>query len=291
MRKFIVENFLRLAVSGWVPRRLIAGPVPVVPPQRRKEGPLQLEIVSHCWRYSWLLTYQLSSLVLHPPEHLRVCMTVYFSPEDEPTRRVLDFFSTQLPPNVTWNWQPLEKERLFRRAIGRNQAALATTADWIWFTDCDQVFHRGCLDALARFLPGQTGALVYPRQVGCTQLLDLEDPVFQAVAAGPALVDIDPARFAPVTHTRAVGALQILRGDVARSTGYCNAIRFYHEPLTHWQKTFEDRTFRWLLGTQGEPIELPGLFRIEHARKGRKSFGSGSSSLSGQPGTRAAVTK
>jgi hypothetical protein len=280
MRKLLFETFYRLAASGLVPRGWIADPPPPVVPLPRNDGPLQLEIVSHCWQYSWVLTYQLSSLVLHPPDGVRLQMTVFHSPEDVATCRVLEFFGGHSHPNITWNWQPLRKELLFRRAIGRNQAALATGADWIWFTDCDQVFHHGCLDSLAPILAGQGGPLVFPREVHCTALLGLDDPLFRAVADGPSLVDIDGRRFSPVTHTRAVGALQIVRGDVARDMGYCNKIKFYQEPLTHWQKTFEDRTFRWLLGTQGEPIDLPGLYRIEHARKGRRSLGRGSSSLS-----------
>ncbi len=282
MRKLLLETFYRLAASGYFPRGLIAGTVPPVPPQQQEDGPPQLEIVSHCWQYSWVLTYQLSSLVLHPPERVRLQMTVFYCPEDEPTSRVLEFFGRHSHPNLTWNWQPLRKELLFRRAIGRNQAALATRAHWIWFTDCDQVFHRGCLDSLPGILARQDGPLVFPREVRCTELLGLDDPLFRAVADGPSLVDIDLRRFSPVTHTRAVGALQIVRGDVSRDMGYCRSIKFYQEPLTHWQKTFEDRTFRWLLGTQGEPIDLPGLYRIEHARKGRRSFRRGSSSLSKQ---------
>jgi len=46
-------------------------------------------------------------------------------------------------PNVTWNWMPFEKESLFRRGIGRNQAALNTNAHWVWFTDCDLMFRKG----------------------------------------------------------------------------------------------------------------------------------------------------
>lgn len=282
MRKLFLETFYRLAASGLVPRGWVADPPPPLLPQPANDGPLELEIVSHCWRYSWVLTYQLSSLLLHPPDGVRLQMTVFYSPEDEPTSRVLQFFGGQSHPSITWDWRPLRRELLFRRAVGRNQAALATRAHWIWFTDCDQVFHRGCLDSLPSILAGHDGPLVFPREVHCTELLGLDDPLFRAVADGPSLVDIDLRRFSPVTHTRAVGALQIVRGDVAREMGYCKDIRFYQEPLTHWQKTFEDRTFRWLLGTQGEPIHLPGLYRIEHARKGRRSLGRGSSSLSKQ---------
>lgn len=273
MRRLILETIYRLAASGWVPRFLIAGPPPQLPSPIRKSGPIQLEIVSHCWRYSKLLTYQLSSLILHPFEKIQVRMTVFYCPEDEPTRRVLNFFSQRGNPNLTWNWQPLPKEQLFRRAIGRNQAALSTAADWIWFTDCDQVFHHGCIDALGDCLSGLDHILVFPRTVGCTQLLASDNPLLVPFNDGPTLVAIDPSMFSPKTHTRAIGPLQILRGDVARITGYCREIKLYQESSPRWQKTYEDRTFRWLLGTQGVPIDIPGLYRIEHVFKGRKRAG------------------
>lgn len=282
MRRFLLEHFYRIAASGWVPRGWFADELPPPPATADSAGPLKLEIVSHCWKYSWLLTYQLSSLVLHPPQKLSVTMTVFHSPEDEATKRVLNFFATQPVPGVTWNWWPLPKERLFRRAIGRNEAALATAADWVWFTDCDQVFHRGCLDTLAELLPGEQATLVYPRQVGCSKLLASDDPLFQRISEHPEVVDIDVTRFEPVTHTRAVGALQIVPGYVARAAGYCKNIRYYMEPLTHWHKCYEDRTYRWLLGTQGKPIDVPGLFRVEHAAKGRKRVGRPAEALATQ---------
>ncbi len=279
MRHFLVELFFRIAASGWVPRLWFTDELPPPPTGPRHEGPLRIEVVSHCWQYSWLLAYQLSSLVLHPPTRLSVKMTVFHSPEDDATRRLLGFFGQQRIPGVTWHWWPLPKERIFRRAIGRNEAALATKADWIWFTDCDEVFHRGCLDSLADALPTETAPLVYPRRSLRTQLLDSDDPIFQRHGTQPELVDIDVNRFELVTNTRAIGALQIVRGDVARAVGYCKNIRHYMEPLKHWHKCYEDRTFRWLLGTQGKPINLPNLYRIRHAAKGRRRVGRPAQSL------------
>ena len=61
-------------------------------PRARRQGRLRLNIVSHCWRYSHYLTYQLSSLVIHRSSRLDLTMTVYYSPEDEPTQEVLSFF-------------------------------------------------------------------------------------------------------------------------------------------------------------------------------------------------------
>ena len=53
--------------------------------------PMHLEIVSHCWHYSRLLTYQLSSLVLHPPTEVAVTVTVFLAEEDEDTVFTLVF--------------------------------------------------------------------------------------------------------------------------------------------------------------------------------------------------------
>ena len=76
---------------------------------------------------------------------------------------MLDYFGRMEVPGVSWNWQPLAKEKLFRRSIGRNLAAKSTEADWIWFTDADIIFHENCLDTLAELLQGRDDGLVHPR--------------------------------------------------------------------------------------------------------------------------------
>ncbi|MCX7393918.1 MAG: hypothetical protein NTW75_07295 [Planctomycetales bacterium] len=263
------EHFYRMAATGWISRRLFLPEIPDWKTLPAKSDHLHLEIVSHCWNYSHLQAYQLSSLVLFPPSKISVQLTVFYSVEDVKTVELLNFFGQHSPPNVTWKWWPLERTSLFRRGIGRNLAARATAADWIWFTDCDQLFHRGCLDSLADQLSGRNDPLVFPTQVSCTALLDGDDELLQAGSLGPAVVQIDPERFKSVSHEKAIGALQIAHGDVARRVGYCDCIPHYQTPVRHWQKTFEDRAFRWLIGSQGTPINVPGLFRIEHIQKGR----------------------
>lgn len=202
-------------------------------------------------------------------------MTVFHSPDDGETVRLLKDFASLRPPGVAWNWQALESRRLFRRGIGRNLAALATDADWIWFADCDVIFHEGALDHAAAVLRGRDDLLVFPERHGVTDLLDPDDALFESARAGersgPPLLDIPLDRFRPEIRRKAVGAFQIVRGDVARAAGYCKTIAFYQEPLDRWQKTYEDRTFRWLLGTQGVPVDIPGLYRIRHLAKGRKT--------------------
>ena len=61
---------------------------------------MKLEIVSHCWRYSRLLTYQLSSLFLPPPT-VAVCMTVFLTNDDDPTgKRMQEFLQFLMPSHV-----------------------------------------------------------------------------------------------------------------------------------------------------------------------------------------------
>ena len=74
--------------------------------------------------------------------------------------------------------------------------------------------------------------------------------------------------------TRATGPLQITRGDIARHFGNCDTVSCYQYPEDSWAKAHEDRIFRWLLGTKGTAIDVPGDYRIQHARKGRQSSGS-----------------
>lgn len=265
-------GFWRAAASGWVPARWFNRALPPVPARAARTGRLQIEIVSHCWRYAHLLAYQLSSLVLFPPRDVDVTMTVFHAPEDGQTAELLAFFGAIEVPHLRWNWQPLPPPRLFRRAIGRNQAALASRADWVWFTDCDLMFRAGCLDALGAALQGRRDALVHPRTERVTDLLTEDDPRLRRDA--PALVDIDDTHFTPREPGRATGPLQITHGDVARALGYCAPIAYYQQPAAAWCKAHEDRAHRWLLESRGTPLDIPGVYRIRHIFKGRYAEGS-----------------
>ncbi|MFP4540628.1 MAG: glycosyltransferase family A protein, partial [Opitutales bacterium] len=141
----LVGRFWRLAASGWLPARWVQPPLPPPGERAARTGRLHLEIVSHCWQYAHLQRYQLSSLVRFPPRDIEVTMTVYHSRQDEDTVRLLEEFGQRAVPGVSWNWRDLPPPSLFRRAIGRNEAARRTEADWIWFTDCDLLFRENCL--------------------------------------------------------------------------------------------------------------------------------------------------
>ena len=255
--------------GGALPARWFERGLP--PPESRdaRTGRLSIEIVSHCWNYAHLLVYQLSSLALNPPRDADVTMTVYHASEDARTTALLGYFGGRAVPNVAWNWQVLPKAKLFRRAIGRNLAALGTRADWVWFTDCDLLFGAGCLDALAREVQGRRDALVHPQEEWVSALLDDDDPLLVAGRGEPQVLGIDPTAFTRRTLGRATGPVQIAHGDVARAVGYCRAIAHYQQPSECWAKAHEDRAFRWLVQNQGVGLNIPSVFRIRHASKGR----------------------
>jgi len=224
-------------------------------------GRLSIEIVSHCWNYSHLLAYNLSSLVNYPPQDIDVTMTVFYSTEDQGTVNMLEYFTGIEVPGVEWNWRQLSTDHLLRRAIGRNKAALETKANWVWYIDCDLIFYQGCLDSLASLLQGRKDALLYPETEHITSLLEDENPILNN-GNNPEVIDIDPSIF----HIRYIPR--------ARACGYCNHIRVYQTPTSHWRKTYEDRTYRWLLRTQGTAIDIPSIYRIRHSSKGRYSKGT-----------------
>ncbi|WP_192497337.1 glycosyltransferase family A protein [Halospina sp. K52047b] len=263
--------FFRFAAKGWLPARWFEPDLPPLADRAAREGRLTIEIVSHCWQYSHFLVYQLSSLVNFPPQSVDVIMTVFYCPEDEGTRRLLSYFEQKTPPNVTWNWWPVERRRLFRRGIGRNHAALATNADWVWFTDCDLMFRENCFEELGEQLQGRRDALLFPSEERVTELLAEDNPMLSAGSGEPQVLDIADESFTPHYPSRATGPLQIAHGDVCRAVGYCRRIGLYQQPVDTFAKCHEDRAFRWLIRSQGVAVDVPGVYRIRHVAKGRYS--------------------
>ncbi len=267
----IAGLYYRMAVSGFLPVAWFRDVDPATVSRTKRSGKLSLEIVSHCWQYAHFLSYQLTSLVNHRTDKLDITMTVFYAEEDQKVKDVLDFFAAIEVPGVTWNWQVLPKQKLFRRSIGRNLAAKSTEADWIWFTDCDIIFHESCLDTLADELQNRDDALVFPRFGLGTSLLPDDDDVLNVGREGPALREIPLEDFTPYggARNKAKGPYQITHGDTARACGYCASIGLYQQPADRWRKTYEDRAFRWLLGTQGTALDVPGACQIRHVDKGR----------------------
>lgn len=257
-----------LPVSWFAPK------VPASNTLSAPRGKLNVQIVVHSWQYAHLSLFQLSSLVNYPPQECHVLYTLFYAQEDSALRELLDRFENLDVPNVTWDFQTLPKNRLFRRAIGRHQASLGSKADWLWFSDCDVIFHKDCLDSLASVLAARQNALVYPDSTGITELLPAEHPMLNQPLDDAGTVDIDPTLFYQKAVTKATGPYQIVHGDVARAVGYCGSLSLYQQPSDVWRKTYEDTVFRRLIETEGEAVPLPGVYRIRHEEKGRYAKGS-----------------
>lgn len=257
-----------------LPVSWFAPPAPETLSKTPRGPALELEIVSHCWQYAHLLVYQISSLVNYPPRSLNLTYTLFYCEEDENTVRLVDYFSKVALKGLTWNWQPLAREQLFRRAIGRNRAALKTAADWVWFTDCDTIFHQNCLDSLATQVTGKDERMVFPAFERITPLLENTSDMLAALQGKSIVKDIDTSQFDHNVISKAKGAFQIVHGDVCRTLGYCNALPLFQTPTDRWRKTFEDPVFRKLIRSEGMPVEIQNLYRIRHIEKGRYAEGS-----------------
>ncbi|NND90875.1 MAG: glycosyltransferase family 2 protein [Granulosicoccus sp.] len=271
---WLQNQFYNRVVGTALPLSWFAPPAPRPDALTMPEGRLQLQIVSHSWQYAHLSLFQLSSLVNYPPQHCDVTYTLFHAAEDTPMRQLIERFSAMDVPNVTWDWQVLPKPELFRRAIGRNRAALASRAHWIWFADCDLIFHEGCLDSLARAAAPQRTGLLFPDHEGITDLLPASHPMLNQDDGLTTTVDIDPGLFRYNRISKAKGAFQIVHGDVARAVGYCASIGLYQQPTDTWRKTFEDTVFRRVIEYEGEAVTVDNLYRIRHAEKGRYTRGS-----------------
>ena len=122
---------------------------------------------------------------------------------------------------------------------------------------------------------------MHPRTILGTSLLPEDHEILVRGRSAPAVREIPIEEFQPYNglHHKAKGSFQITHGDVARTLGYCGSIDLYQRSAPRWRKTYEDRAFRWLLGSDGTPLDIPGVCQIRHAAKGRYRQGSATSRL------------
>lgn len=235
---------------------------------------MKVEIVTHCYakvlpQYAALLHYQLSSLVLHRPRDVEVFYTLYLGDDDHVVKRWCGEMLRRL--RVSCKVAMLPKHELFNRAIGRNRAAVSTTADLVWFCDCDYVFGDGCIDALATQAKGST--LYYPQHVQIHKSHAIGD---QAIAEQVQRFehgdDSQSALFADDFKTRRerkpYGGLFIADGDWCRAYGWLDGTD-YLKPCKSVDVPFpsfrDDVAFRKQF-SEWKAIDLPNLYRLRHSK-------------------------
>lgn len=238
-----------------------------------------VEIVAHVWNYDRLATLFLSQLVLHPPK-TPTLVTICWSEEDRRTGEVISFFAGQLPESSVVQLRPyaMPTPSLLRRAIGRNDRARATTADWVLFADIDYLMGPGAIDAIVAEMTAadyrQGTCLCFPAVAGWSSQAD-GDALIESVTQ-PAVTPVPPSVFSSKAMPRAIGGTQWLPGDAARLLGYLPAGHRFLRQAKIWRRTFEDRSARNYWAKNGVPavkIDVPNVWRIRHSKRGRFDVG------------------
>jgi len=255
---------------------------------------MRIEVVSHCYAvkcplFANALQYQISSLFLHQPRTCHVTLNVFYDPQDVKTMEVImwgleyKFERAKELPRVTLMASSLPANMLGRRCIGRNIVAKQSVADLVWFTDCDHVFAEGAFDRLAAMpwpveddpMEGRgcpvgsvvPASMIYPRNImiskdhatGDAELLKAESC---------RTIDFDYPIYVPKQYNRAIGGVQIVRGDFARKHGYLNDSPEWQKPTeTPFGDFRDDVAYRKFASMFGPivGVDFPGVFRIRHS--------------------------
>ncbi len=222
-----------------------------------------LEVVVHCWQYWRLACLQMSSFVQFPPKccvRYRLCITN----EDVNTVRLVEFFYNKMQPKVIVEPVIMDRRRLMRRAIGRNECALTSQAPIVWFADVDYLVTDTCIATILNNFPHGKN-LAHPARVHATTKergMELIESVTE-----PAIVSLDlKTDFPVVKRSYAIGGLQLFGGDYARKAGYCNdepRNRIFR-PASRWQGTRCDRKARLKAGGS-VPMNILALYRVRHS--------------------------
>jgi hypothetical protein len=237
-----------------------------------------IEIVSHVYSppgtygYAEHLKWQFASLIHNPPR-VPTTLTICYTRQDVKTsvriRRIGEMLDAGISKTVTLKALDFSPARLFRRAIGRNWAALHTTADVIWFTDVDYSFGPGCLDAVAD-LVGIDTELAQPSAIWISTDHALGDD--DVVAAREVdLPVVKPEHFTERRQKVCIGGVHIVGGNTARRVGYCDGTKWV-EPVDEaegFRSCRCDKVFRRANGFKAQRLPIPNTFRIRHSIDGR----------------------
>lgn len=211
---------------------------------------------------------QLSSLVLYPPKHNEITYTLFCSNHDIGTMITYEYFYPRMPPNIILRPILMPLPFLFNRSMGREQAALQTSADWVWFADVDYIFPPNCWEDLSSLVTNVWADLVWPNYYN---IMHQKGDELIADIIGPAVIDIDRSEVTKVPISMAIGGIQIGRGDDLRKHGY-DKLRGGRIPIPVWKHgTGGDGKYRKRVEKRA-PIPLNNLIRISHSYQTNKSI-------------------
>lgn len=244
-----------------------------------------LQVVAHIWakecpQYADFAKYQVHALRARPPKR-DVLLTYFYCPEDWAACVTLERqMAIGLPPTVTLRGRPLERERLFRRAIGRDEVCRNPEGEVLWLTDCDYAITGEACDAVAQL--GVGSQLRFPRYTLTLKTFAL-GAQYIARAEHTDTPAFNPADFQPEVNKRAIGGIQIIGADVASGCGYDPPMKVPYDWRTDGFGCFKDDANwrRYVMlpeGTTnhqgglnvgcGQPLDVPGVYRLRHEQVG-----------------------
>jgi hypothetical protein len=233
-----------------------------------------------CHRYELRHGWQVSSIVENygdpmPDIHLDVAVlrgykTKLRYPMAEAARR---------NPRVKLSYHLTKKSVFAYRGFVRNEQikrALAAKADWIFFSDCDRVYHPRFFSELARQLKklGNCTKLIAQAERVSTQLEDTDRVMTTTLAEWPHHANAYyRIHGLPVGWRRnyyfASGGMQVVSRQRLEEKGgwYANPHKKLRDSnlFTRGQLARSDVYFRWRMGGS-HMIELPLCFHLEHRR-------------------------
>lgn len=235
-----------------------------------------IEIVTHCWSgpdvpvYHRLLDYQLQSLseAARLVPELNITGTVFITFGDWRAIEVMNHhFGLDKSANFDLWLLYLPESELFRRAIGRNRAAKATKSNVVWFTDCDYFFDARALQQAHDLCLASKKNIVHPKDVYTNTHADGD----WAVEERRTLAEVRNRKgaFSSRRMNRAIGGIQIVKGDYCREHGYLDGTDWV-EPVEsdHFLSCKGDVAFRKAAGGS-EGVDISMVHRIRHSRAGR----------------------
>lgn len=236
---------------------------------------MKISLVTHCYAmqkhlYAALLRAQLSSIALNKPKS-EVIVHVVISKEDMITRHIAESFLHTLDLKI----HALENKWLWRRAVGRNYVAKQDhDSDLIWFTDCDYLFTRDCLDViLQEWELHEKPDMIWPKS--CLAHMD-KSPVdrwceVSAYTGGVGLPPVSVEELGEHRFGRPIGGLHCVSGMYAREFGYLHGTKWMKPVQTPFPDFRDDVAFRKQVQANGRVVAikaLSGLIRLRHTETG-----------------------
>ena len=241
-----------------------------------------VHIISHCWCppgydfYSQLLKHQIASLIRYTSSIIKVKLTVCCDLNDTPTIQVFkSCMQLNDKENVELRLHPLTEDKLFRRAIGRNEVAKKSQCDVVWFCDCDYLFGIDCLLSVVTQVV-ECDTLYYPSTCLTNSTHGELEPIVES-GRRTELPEIDYPAFIPKRIPRAIGGVQIVSGNTARRLGYLDGTKWMNpvDPKDGFRNTKCDISFRETIPGRNVSIRAVELYRLRHEVSGLFLDGAG----------------